>query len=360
MNTNTNQIFTIPTFDAAFKWILSLDSIRPSFFHAFLPDLTIETSERLDDHMNPVQALQLVRHFVHDEKTQKIIDNLGQAGLLEVHVANLEEELKHNKAATEFLNTIIARFEDIKKSFPKPRFDGTMDFVCRLNTGECALIEMQVAPQDYWDRRALAYAAALYGNQMREGTKWGEIKRVIAINILGGGHEERSHWKDTPDQYMRQYKMQEQLHGEARFLDGIELIQYSLENAPKEFKTQEQKDWLLFFKNAHNMTEKDVTEQIKTPAVLVAFERARIKDLPSEVRKSYEAEDAEYNRFSIHNAETFANGRVEGKAEGVIEGKKEGVIEGKKEAARNLLKLGFAITAISEACGLSEEEIKSL
>ncbi len=48
-----------------------------------------------------------------------------------------------------------------------------MDFVCKLNTGETALVEMQVAPQDYWDRRALAYAAALYGNQMREGTKWG-------------------------------------------------------------------------------------------------------------------------------------------------------------------------------------------
>ncbi len=34
---------------------------------------------------------------------------------------------------------------------------------------------------------------------------------VISINILGGGINEEEHWKDTPSEYMRHYKMQEQL-----------------------------------------------------------------------------------------------------------------------------------------------------
>ncbi len=80
--TAKSQIFTIPTFDAAFKWILSLDSIR------------------LDDHMNPIQALQLARYFVHDDKTQKTVDLLKKAGALEVYVGEEHERLKNNKQAT--------------------------------------------------------------------------------------------------------------------------------------------------------------------------------------------------------------------------------------------------------------------
>ncbi len=49
--------------------------------------------------------------------------------------------------------------------------------------------------------------------------------------------------------------------------------------------------------------------------------------------------------------------KARGWEEGLAEAKREGKA---KEMARNLLKLGIASTAISEACGLSEEEIRSL
>ena len=59
-----------------------------------------------------------------------------------------------------------------------------MDFVCLLDTGDYAMVEMQVIPQNYWDRRALAYVAAFYGNQLRKGGKWEHhIKKVIGVNI---------------------------------------------------------------------------------------------------------------------------------------------------------------------------------
>ena len=362
MSTKTSkaQIFTIPTFDAAFKWILSLDSIRPSFFHAFIPNLAIKSSVRVDDHMNPLKALQLVRQFVHDSKTQATVDHLTKAKAVEVHFGDPEEKLKYNKSATEFLSTIVRRFEDIKIAFPKPRFDGTMDFVCELDTGELTIVEMQVTPKDYWDRRALAYAAALYSNQMKAGMQWGEIKRVIAINILGGDQKEDAHWKETPTQYMRQYKMQEQIHGESRFLDGIEVIQYSLANAPKEFETQEQRDWILFFKNAHHMTEQDVIQQIKTPEVLIAFQRAKLNNLPPEVRAEYDKQDAEYQQFSIHTAGLIAEGKAEGKAEGIAEGITLGEVKKSKEMAKKLIKRGLPLEEIAEDTDLTLEEIKNL
>ena len=42
------------------------------------------------------------------------------------------------------------------------------------------------------------------------------------------------------------------------------------------------------------------------------------------------------------------------------EGRAEGRIEEKKESTRNLKKLGVAIDVISQATGLSEEEIEKL
>ena len=91
---------------------------------------------------------------------------------------------------------------------------------------------------------------------------------MIDINILGGRKDGLKHWKDSPTEYMRHYKMQEQLHLPARYIDGIEIIQYSLMHLPQSLEDREKKDWLTFFKEASHMTEENVREKISTPAVL--------------------------------------------------------------------------------------------
>lgn len=320
---SSRQTYGIATYDALFKWVLDDNSIRPSFFNAFIPGLPIQSSKRLDDHMNPVQELQLLRTFLHSEDTQKTVKSItGVSGL---HVARNTKghPLKKDAQATDFLHEIIGKFDDIKNAFPKVRYDGTMDFVCRLKNGEYAMVEMQVIPQDCWDRRALAYVAAFYGNQLRKGQEWKNIKKVIGINILGGGKNALPHWKETPYQFVRHYKFQEQLHNHTKFIDGMELWQYSIMNAPRSFSgnEREKQDWITFLKNGHHMTEDQVKKQIETVAVKKAFERARISKMPSAVQQAYEAEDKEYDRFSEHTAEKKAEGKIEGKIEMLIDEK---------------------------------------
>ena len=53
-------------------------------------------------------------------------------------------------------------------------------------------------------------------------------------------------------------------------------------------------------------------------------------------------------------------GRAEGLEEGLNKGKEEGVREANLNNARNLKKLGVAIDIISQATGLSREEIEKL
>jgi len=75
-----------------------------------------------------------------------------------------------------FLSEFFSRFDDIKKSFPKAKYNGTMGYACRLDNGDFSLVEMHVLPQNDWDKRALAYAAAFYGNQLVKGQRWSNIE----------------------------------------------------------------------------------------------------------------------------------------------------------------------------------------
>ena len=63
-------------------------------------------------------------------------------------------------------------------------------------------------------------------------------------------------------------------------------------------------------------------------------------------------------------AEGMAEGRAEGRAEGMAEGRAEGRAEGMSqrslEIARNLLSLGLPVDQITQATGLTEEEIELL
>jgi hypothetical protein len=55
-------------------------------------------------------------------------------------------------------------------------------------------------------------------------------------------------------------------------------------------REKERLDWLIFFSEASQMTEEEVKSRITTPAVLNAFERIKLSNLPPDVREAYEEE----------------------------------------------------------------------
>jgi hypothetical protein len=103
---------------------------------------------------------------------------------------------------------------------------------------------------------------------------------------------------------------------------------------------REKKDWITFLTRAHEMTEEDVAAQIKTPAVLRAFELAKLSTLPDDVRAAYEAEVREHDRYALHTAELIRMSKI--------------------EVARKLLAMNLTVDQIEKATGLSSEDIKSI
>ena len=360
------QIFGIPTLNSLFQYVLSNNPVRLSFFHVFLPNMVVTSSEPLDKHTRPVQDFQILRHWLHNQQTKKRVKDIRKENqIIEVHTGN--KKALYNKSSTKLFAEFLQHFEEISRAFPVAEYDGSLDFICRLDSGELALVEMQVRSQDFWDRRALALAALTFGSQLERGDEWGQIKRVIGINILGGGPDDRGHWQDTQDQYVRYYKFEEQLHQEdpPRFLDGIEIIQYSLKNAPLEVDSQEKQDWLLFLKQAHMMTEEDVRKQVQTPAVRQAFDLAKIQNMPANVRDSYKKDELKYGNYSM-----LINSIVEEekkKAEAEIKKAETKIKKAEAKTKMHALRFvqylkekGETLSEIRKATGLSLEEIKAI
>ena len=339
----STQQYGIPTYDSLFKYVLDDPNLLPSLIHA-LAGLDVASATRIDDHMNPLQELEHLRALIHDDKTSKAFSSLYSKENIDVSYQGGKNKHVH-KNFTKFIKALLPHFEDLKRAFPKRLYDGTMDLVCRLSNGEIAMVEIQVIPAKGWDKRALGYIAAFYGNQMRQGEDWKDIKRVIGINILGGGKDGLEHWKDSPAEYKRHYKMQEQTQQiPARYIDGIEIYQYSLMHAPSlpgaVGVDKERQDWLTFFKNASRMTEEDVKKQISTPAVLEAFMRAKLDILPLHVRELYADQESQYENYSMHTLERFDAGKAEGIEEGVKQGIEEGVKQGIEEGVKQGIEEG--------------------
>jgi len=310
--------------------------------------------------MDPLQELENLRTLINDDKTIKAASSLRFKDGISVTYQRKSGEYVH-KGFTKFVKSILPHFDDLRRAFPKPRFDGTMGFVCKLSNDEYAMVEMQVISYDYWDKRALGYVAAFYEKQMREGEKWKDIKRVIGINILGGGKDRLKHWNDSPTEYKRHYKMQDQLHViPPRFIDGIEIIQYSLMNTPQFLDDSEKNDWLTFFKEASNMTEEDVQNKIVTPAVLKAFERAKLSTLPDRVREKYAREESQYAQYSIHTQELIEKGIEKGFEKGI----EKGIEKGKADVFFNFNRIkkmkseGKSNKKIKKRLSLSDEEFQ--
>lgn len=356
-----SQVYAIPTYDATFKHLMTKEEICRSFFRAFIPEETVTELERLDDHLRPFKEHQRARAFVNDEKSKKVVKKIndlleeGDVQDEEFHIAfkdTQDEEEKVVADGGEFIKGLARIYGDILKGYPQPLRNSQVDWICKINDDYYALVEVQVVPQDFWDQRALAYAANIYGRQLREGQGWEQIKKVICINLLGGGPDDQEWPKRTG---FSKLTVKDQNNKEIE--DGIEILQYPLfyDDLKKEVDKrvteegkQEYLDWLDFFEHAHYKTESEV-EEIESEAVKKAYELIKTATLPKKVKEEYHKQEEElFAKYSQHTE------YLKKKA------KNEGIAEEKINTAKNLLRMKCEIPMIMKATGLPEEQIKKM
>jgi predicted transposase/invertase (TIGR01784 family) len=212
----------------------------------------------------------------------------------------------------------------------------SVDILCRDQKGNRFIVEMQVAYDSSFEKRAQYYAAKTYIEQRDRGIEYKDLKQVTFLAITNftifsqkQGYLSHHHILDTRT-------------GERDLKDfSFSFLQLPQFNKTKdELKTILDK-WAYFFKHADETKEEDLDQIIGNDVIL---------------KRAYE----ELNRFSWSKGDLRTYDSVDMKSSADKTRYEDGVGDGKKEIAQNCLKQGLSIEMISKITGLSVEEIEAL
>lgn len=334
------QVFTRPTYDRIAKYVLSQDeAVRIDILKAFTGIESITSAVQLDEHYNPFDPLHTLRKLVNSTSSKSLFESIRNSSSVELLL-----DQKENRSASEILKGLGGLYDDMINAFPDSRYRASVDFLCESNLGYLT-IEFQVAKQDYWDKRALAYIAGIYGNQLRPNQRYSNLLNVIGVNLLGDGST--PYWKDGA--FVRDYTFTNQRNSRNR-IPAMRLLQYSLGDAnldhPELKKNDKLRGWIEFFKSAHDKQEipKSINEPMKK-----AYNMIKVDDLKVKHPELLKASEEFFASLTEHDQAVEEKGKLEGK------------LESKIQVAQNLIKnTKLSDQEIADATGIPLFDIETL
>jgi len=214
-----------------------------------------------------------------------------------------------------------------------------VDILCEDEKGNTYIVEMQIAKEKGFEKRAQYYASKAYVSQMHVGGQYEDLKEIIFLAISG--------FVMFPNK--SDYKSDHVMLDKKSLENDLKDFSFTFLELPKFNKDIDQLSnmtdkWAYFFKHAGEVSEQDLPRLVGHDLI---------------IEKAYE----ELNRFSWNKEELFTYDQAEKYAwayKASMEQKRdEGRAEERKLIAKNLLVSGIDIQTISAATGLSKEEIDS-
>ena len=212
----------------------------------------------------------------------------------------------------------------------------SVDILCRDHKGNRFIVEMQVAYDSSFEKRAQYYAAKTYIEQRDRGIEYKDLKQVTFLAITNftifsqkQGYLSHHHILDTrtSERDLKDFSF-----------SFLQLPQFN--KTKDELKTILDK-WAYFFKHVDETKEEDLDQIIGQDLIL---------------RRAYE----ELNRFSWSKGDLRTYDSVDMKTSADKTRYEDGIGDGKKEVAKKLLERGVSPKDIMDITGLSPEEIESL
>jgi len=271
----------------------------------------------------------------------------------------------HKKLTISFLNSILGKkegeliktitFLDTEKLPAQMQGKTTyLDIHCIDEKGNHCLIEMQNQYQDYFIERAMFYSALIFGNQLDSGFDYQELVPVILVSVLN--HKLFIEHQDVISRHT--------------FMDMKHLTitsmyqQFYFVELPKFNKTIHQLlspvDHWLFFMIKADTYEKIPQELQKSEDLVQAFHVLEKMQWTQKEIAAYVRELDNAGMGSRIERGAVKRGLEQGIKQGLELGKEKGIELGKEETAVNLINLGVTDQIISQATGLSVDQIEVL
>ena len=235
-----------------------------------------------------------------------------------------------------------------------------VDVLCKDGKGVQYIIEMQIAEDKGFEKRALYYASKAYMRQLDKGVKeYTSLKEIIFIAITDYVvFPEKAAYKSDHiilDKATHEHDMKDIA------FTFIELPKYSKDKSEKLTSRLEQ--WCRYFKYGDNTTEEEV-EKIVDPLIKEAYEAVNRFNWTEEELAAYDEalkREMDY-RSQMQTAED--RGVEKGIGIGIEKGREEGLQQGIEtrniEIAKGMLKDGEPIEKIMKWTGLSAQAVENL
>ena len=261
-----------------------------------------------------------------------------------IHFINDVLELKDGDRIKEvtFLSTIQIPEIAAKKQ-------SVVDVLCKDENGVQLIIEMQVSPQEGFEKRAQYYAAKAYSRQLNkgkeEGARYIDLKAVIFIAI-----SDDIIFKDKIF-----YKSDHIILDKESYAHDLKDFSFTFIELPKfkitniDLLTNIIEKWCFFFKNADKTSESDLRKLIGSDSVIErAYEELNQFNWTEEELLTYEQETKRI--MDNRAAEDYR----------LKQAKSEGKAEGKAELIQMMIIKGNSVDTIAQITGLSKDEILKL
>ena len=217
---------------------------------------------------------------------------------------------------------------------------GILDIRAKIDNKINCNIEMQVVDKNNIEKRMLFYWSKMYSSNIKAGKDYSTLEKAIVILI---SDYELESLKKVP-KYQTKWQIREENYHQIILTDVMELYIIEL---PKFMKYRENSKehmnlWLKF---------------IEDPEVVKMDEHVEIKKAKKELEK---ISNNEHERYLAELREKYILDQKATESAGYDKGKKDGLKEGINLVAKKLLNHGITIEVISQATGLTKEEIKKL
>ena len=251
-----------------------------------------------------------------------------------------------------------------------------VDILCKDQNGNTYIVEMQVAQEKGFAKRAQYYASKAYVSQAYAGGQYHNLKEIIFLAI--------SNFVMFPTK--KAYKSDHVILDKESLENDLKDFSFTFIELPKfdkdidHLKNMTDK-WAYFFKHAEETSEQELRKLIGHDQIIErAFDELDRFSWNDDEIRTYDQAEKYAGAYRASMAQKFDEGKKEGKREGIEEGKREGIEEGKKEGieegkregieagkkegiiaiAHKMIKEGWSIEIIQKFTGLSSDEIQSL
>ena len=253
----------------------------------------------------------------------------------------------------------------------KGRKDSIVDVRCKDSSGRQFIVEMQMHWNEDFMKRVLLNASKSVVKQAGVSEKYRQIQPVFSLNLIND-----TRFQPDSKEFYHDYAIINVEHPE-KTIDGLRFVFVELPKfQPRSIAEKKMAVlWLRFLTEISEETQvapKELLENDQTRKALEIIEKSAMSEAQIMAYEDFmmSIEDEQVLREGFYKegmAKGMAEGMEKGMEKGIAKGKAEGIAQAeeksrleKLESARRLKAMNLTASQISDAIGLTVEEIESL